>query len=98
MLILLHENVVKVLPLTPKEIKTGHRTYWGGDGWSLDSPLKLGWDDSSVLLSTHTVSIFGCTNIFASALLLERFMFTLLSVGLYCVGVLTFISEIYVMH
>lgn len=67
---------------------------------SFDSPLKLGWNGSSMLLSTHTVSILGYgNNIFVSALPLERLMlFTVLSMGLYCIRVLTFISEIYVVY
>lgn len=67
---------------------------------SFDSPLKLGWDDSSVLLSAHTVSILGYgNNIFVSDLPLERLMlFTVLSMGLYYIRVLTFISEIYVIY
>lgn len=67
---------------------------------SFDSPLKLVWDGSSMLLSTHMVSILGYgNNIFVSALPLERLMlFTVLSMGLYCIRVLTFISEIYVIY
>lgn len=53
-----------------------------------------------MLLSTHTVSILGYgNNIFVSALPLERLMlFTVLSMGLYRIRVLTFVSEIYVMY